>query len=270
MNMTSEITVFIPVYNGAQFIGRAIESVLGQSFHNLSLVITDNCSTDQTISVVEKYMSDARITLIQRQQNIGAVENFNRCLSAINTKYFMMLSHDDYLFSDRALQAGCQVLESHPDVPVVYSNMMFVDQNDKPIITKRFGYNGFIKNSQVARRSIISGRNYFSIPLLSRTKALNGLRYDESFPLSSDVDFAMEFGKGAEVCYIQDVLLAIRFHQHNNTARTFSSLEQEFDRLASKHKIELTNYERILMKINNFSVSLQKTLFYLYLDKFRK
>lgn len=268
--MTSEITVFIPVYNGAHYIGRAIESVLGQTFHNLSLVIADNCSTDQTINVVEKYLSDSRVSIIRRPQNIGALDNFNDCLSLSKTKYFMILSHDDYIFSDVALQTGYQVLESYPSVPVVYADMVFVDQSDRPIITKRFGYNGLVNNKQVARRSIIAGRNYYSIPLLTRTEALNGLRYRENFPLSSDVDFAIALGENGNVYFIREVLLAIRFHQQNNTARTFSTLEQEFVQMADKHKIELSRFERVQMKLNNFVVFIQKKLFFMYLDKFRK
>lgn len=268
--MLADITVYIPVYNGAQFIGRAIESVLGQTFHSLSLVIADNFSTDGTVSVVEKYMSDPRIVLIRRPENIGALRNFNDGISLIDTKYFMLLCHDDYLFSDLALQNAYQILEENPEVPVVYADMMFVDQNDKPIVRKRFGYNGLVKNMQVAKRSIITGRNYYSIPLLSRTVALGGLRYEASLPFTSDVDFAINFGKDLEIYYLQDVLLAIRFHKSNNTARTFNTLEHEFTQLATKHNIGLSGYELILKRFNNFLVAMQKRIFFLYLDIFRR
>ena len=237
----AEITVCIPVRNGARFIGRAIESVLAQTFSNLKLEIADNCSTDETISIVNSYMSDERVTLVERSQDLGMFGNFNACLESIETKYYMLLSHDDFLCNKYALEKGFNTLETHPQAPAVYCETLFVDEDDRSITRRSFGLSGLVESDAIARKSIVSGRNIYGVPLLIRGSAVQANRYDDTFPNSADIDYSIAIGKGKNVCYVQDALIAIRFHKVNNTARTFNSLEQEFLNTAEKHEIRLTN-----------------------------
>ena len=266
---TAKITVCIPVRNGAEFIERAIKSVLGQTFRDFRLEIADNCSTDETVEVVKGYLSDERIELVMRSQDLGMYGNFNACLESTKTKYYMLLSHDDFLCDKNALEIGLNILENHPEVPVVYCETLFVDEYNKQISRRTFGLSGLIESDSVARKSIVAGRNVFGVPLLIRTSAVQNNRYDSAVPNSADVDFSIAIGQGHKVYYVQEALVAIRFHKVNNTARIYSSLEQEFLIIADKHNIRLSSFDKLQLKVNNWLVCLKKMVFFLYLDKIR-
>lgn len=268
--LTKKITVFIPVRNGEQFIKRAIDSVLSQTLQDFQLVILDNCSTDETRSLVGSYLSDDRICFVERTYDVGMLGNFNDCLERATTKYYMILCHDDFLCDNKALEIGCQILEAHPDVPVVYCPTLFVDERDKAIMKRSFGISGLVENNSVAKKSIIACRNVYGVPLLIRTSALLNNRYDGSFPNTGDIEFSIAIGRNQKVYYVNNILVAIRFHKSNNTARIFSSLVPEFLRMAEKNKITLTLTEKIRMTINDRLVRIKKKIFFYYLDNHQK
>jgi glycosyltransferase involved in cell wall biosynthesis len=268
--MSSKITIYIPVYNGANYIQCAIESVLKQTYKDISFIISDNCSTDETVSIVSKYLYDERITLIRQPYNVGSLKNGNDGLDSINTEYFMMISHDDYFYNDNALETGIEILEKNKNIPAVYSNTMLVDAEGKPIVQRKFKYSGLTSGDLVAKKSIISCRNLYGIPLLIRTSSIKELRYPEGFDNSGDVDFSISISKGQQIYYVPKLLLAIRFHDDNATARNYSKIIEEFKRMAIKQNIKLSKTELVQMKINHLITVFKKGLFYFYLDNIRR
>jgi glycosyltransferase involved in cell wall biosynthesis len=92
------VTVGLPVYNGEQFLSRAIESVLAQTLTDLELVIADNASTDQTQSICQRYArEDSRVRYLRNSSNLGATANFNKLVYAARGSLFKWLASDDYL-----------------------------------------------------------------------------------------------------------------------------------------------------------------------------
>ncbi|NND71962.1 MAG: glycosyltransferase family 2 protein [Rhodothermales bacterium] len=90
------VTIGLPVYNGEAFVGRAIDSILGQSFGELELIITDNCSTDATESICRSYEStDPRVRYIRNSENIGVIANFNKVFEIATGEYFKWAASDD-------------------------------------------------------------------------------------------------------------------------------------------------------------------------------
>lgn len=272
MEMSAKITIYIPVYNGADYIQYLIDSVLSQTYQNISLVISDNCSTDDTVSKVSPYLSDKRVELIKQPFNVGMLKNFNDCLDKAKTDYFMVMSHDDFFYDDRALEIGVEILERNKNIPAVYSYMMFVDEKGRPIKENKYKYefHGLTSGDFVAKKSIISCRNLFGIPLLIRTMSSKKIRYSNDYYYSSDVDFSISLTKQNQIYYIPEPLLAIRFHRNNATARNYSKFLPEFKKLAIKHHIKLSKFDHMQMYLNNYLTVIQKYLFYFYLDKIRK
>lgn len=268
--MSEKITIYMPVYNGSNYIENAIKSILKQSYKDFIVIISDNNSKDNTVEIIKKYLYDERVKLVSRPENIGMIGNGNACLKLINTKYFMGICHDDYFYDDRALEKGVQILESMPDIPVVYCDMMFVDGNNKPLTKKNTGFRGQVSSDGLAKKSIISGRNLYSIPLLIRTSAIGSFIYSEDFYHTSDIDFSIWIGRHQEIVYLPDTLFALRFHGSNYTARKFDTLNREFLGLADKYNIKLSFFEKLAMRFNHRFNYLRRTLFYLYLDIFRK
>jgi glycosyltransferase involved in cell wall biosynthesis len=90
------VSVCIPVYNGEKYIEQCINSVLSQNLKDFELLILDNCSLDST-AVIIKNIKDERIRYIKNPNNIGSINNFNKCIELAVGKYFLLLPHDDML-----------------------------------------------------------------------------------------------------------------------------------------------------------------------------
>jgi len=103
------LTMGMPVYNEEKYIGKAIESLLAQTYKNFILIISDNASTDRTQQICEGYAhKDKRITYIRHKENKGALFNFRYVLEQTTTPYFMWCAgHDKWhpLFVEKLLPA---------------------------------------------------------------------------------------------------------------------------------------------------------------------
>lgn len=94
--MTPDLTIGMPVYNGESFIKKALNSLLEQDYINWTLIISDNCSTDNTVEIVQDFIrQDARIQLLKQPNNVGARENFITLAKCAATPYFMWAAADD-------------------------------------------------------------------------------------------------------------------------------------------------------------------------------
>ena len=99
--MTSEtprVSIGLPVFNGERYLARAIDSVLGQDFRDLELIICDNASTDRTAEICAAYArGDARVRYVRNPRNLGAGPNYDRCFHLARGEYFKWAAHDDRL-----------------------------------------------------------------------------------------------------------------------------------------------------------------------------
>lgn len=116
-----KVSVCIPVYNRPDFICDAIESVLAQSFNDFELIVTDNCSTDNTPEVIKNYAAaDDRIKYHRNKNNLGVCSNFSQGLLLAKGKYIKFLLSDDKL-APACLEVFVEVMEKHPTVSLVTS-----------------------------------------------------------------------------------------------------------------------------------------------------
>lgn len=105
----------MPVYNGGAFFEKALLSVLNQSHRDIVVVISDNCSSDVTASICDKYKAlDSRVIYFKQSENIGAERNFDFVLAQANTEYFMFAASDD-LISEDYIKDNLEFLNSHVD-----------------------------------------------------------------------------------------------------------------------------------------------------------
>lgn len=129
------ITVVIPVYNHAHFIGRTIESVLKQTFEDFDLLVVDDASCDNTASVVKQYCDqDSRIRLEVNPKNLGLTRNWNRCLDLAQGPLVQILQSDD-LIDPGYLMLVSGIFERHPGVGMVAASCRHIDADDRVILS---------------------------------------------------------------------------------------------------------------------------------------
>ncbi|HZW68470.1 MAG TPA: glycosyltransferase family 2 protein [Pseudogracilibacillus sp.] len=96
------VSVITPAYNAARFIGEAIESVLQQSYENWEMIIVDDCSTDNTVEIVQAYIEkDDRIKLYQLEQNSGSGVARNRAMDEAQGRFIAFLDSDDLWMAEK-------------------------------------------------------------------------------------------------------------------------------------------------------------------------
>jgi glycosyltransferase involved in cell wall biosynthesis len=113
------VTVCIPTRNRAGLLTSAIESVLGQSFPDYVLLVSDNASTDDTAAVVQG-VDDPRLRYIRHDADIGPTANFNACLRTAESDYVLVLCDDDVLHPE-FLETAVQALRSGDRVGFVFT-----------------------------------------------------------------------------------------------------------------------------------------------------
>jgi glycosyltransferase involved in cell wall biosynthesis len=102
-----KVSIGLPVFNGESFLQESLESLLGQTYEDFELIISDNASTDSTPDIVAKYKAlDPRIRYFRQPRNIGASENFLFVLSQARAELFMWASHDD-IWEENWLEVLC-------------------------------------------------------------------------------------------------------------------------------------------------------------------
>jgi glycosyltransferase involved in cell wall biosynthesis len=188
------ITALIPTKNRAQLLLRAINSVLGQSYSNVQVLVRDNCSTDDTGRLLRDLSSkDRRVLYNSLSLDIGGHENFRQGLREIKTKYFSILSDDDYLEKD-FYRTAIQLLEENPSASFVVFSVDVVNVEGKVIFN-----NG---------KPLKDGK---SIELLTAIDGINGF-LDNRFPYTwtgyvfkKEVADEIDLGEFSEVGYGADI-----------------------------------------------------------------
>lgn len=123
------VTIGVPAYNAERFLPVALESLLGQTYGDIEIIVVDNASTDSTGEIVRTFAQrDARIRYVRNPENIGAGRNFIRCVELTRTELFRWQSADDYsapTFVERCVD----VLDAHPEVIQAYPRAVLIDEN---------------------------------------------------------------------------------------------------------------------------------------------
>ena len=128
--MNELVSIIMPSYNTAKFIGESIESVLAQTYTNWELIIIDDCSSDNTDEVVSKF-TDERIRYLKNEMNSGAAVSRNYALREAKGKWIAFLDSDDSWFPDK-LRKQIDFMETNGYV-FSYTSYCEIDENSRSL-----------------------------------------------------------------------------------------------------------------------------------------
>jgi glycosyltransferase involved in cell wall biosynthesis len=115
----AKVTFGLPVRNGAETIGRCIESLLAQDLEDIEILIADNASTDGTQDIIRSYAArDPRIKPLLSEKDLGQIENFNRVVRMASGEYIRWIGSEDWLEPEYASRCAA-VLDANPEAIVV-------------------------------------------------------------------------------------------------------------------------------------------------------
>ncbi|SJZ32426.1 glycosyltransferase family 2 protein [Sediminibacterium ginsengisoli] len=120
------ISVIIATYNGERFIRQQLDSILGQTYPNLELIVTDDCSTDNTPGILQEYASkDSRVKVYRNEVNLGYVKNFEKGMR-LSTGQLMAPSDQDDIWLPEKLSKLYREMGAHR---IVYCNSALINSN---------------------------------------------------------------------------------------------------------------------------------------------
>lgn len=146
------ITVVMPNYNGHRFVEQAIDSVIAQTYSNFELIVVDDCSTDNSLQLIQKKASlDNRIKILALKKNAGVANARNVGIAAAKGKYIAFLDNDDLWVEDK-LERQLMLAEKGADI--VYCSYDFIDENNKVIkkpfiVPRRTNYNKMLASNVI-------------------------------------------------------------------------------------------------------------------------
>lgn len=122
-----KVSIVLPVYNGENYLGKAIESCLQQTHKNIELIIVDDASIDNTPEIIAKYaQKDSRIISLRNKQNLKLPTSLNVGFSYTKGDLLTWTSADNY-YDENAIKTLVQYLSTWPDVDFVYSAYYIID-----------------------------------------------------------------------------------------------------------------------------------------------
>lgn len=187
-----KVSVVIPTFNGAEFVGVALDSVLNQTFTDFEVVVSDDASTDGTIGVVET-ASDPRVRIVQDRSHAGPAGNWNRAVTNARGDYIKVLAQDDLLYPEN-LQVGVDALDADDEISFVAVRRDIIGADGTVLMRNRglSGLCGRIEPISGYRRTVTTGANQFgegAAVLFRRAAADQAGGFDDSIPYAIDVDY---------------------------------------------------------------------------------
>jgi glycosyltransferase involved in cell wall biosynthesis len=211
------VSVCIPTCNRADYLRQAIESVLGQSFSDYELIVSDNASNDSTGTVIKSF-DDDRIVYIRKEIHVGLVENWNSCLAAAKGEYINIF-HDDDIMMPENLALKVAVLDKHQEVGIVHSNFNIIDENGqlKKIAAHFFVSNDFIECGRIFLKKSLLGFNPINPPsAVIRKECYQKLGgFSNRVYFTTDWEYWMRISMFYDVGFLSQPLIRYRMYHQN-------------------------------------------------------
>ena len=229
------VSICVPVYNGAQFIGETLQSILGQTYRNFEVVVTDNCSSDDTVQIVRSFV-DPRIRLIINEANLGAIGNFNRAIAATRGKRVKIVCADD-LIGPTCLAEQVAALDANPAAVLVCCRRGIIDHRGRRWMSRRFpGLPCRLPGPDAIARAISSGTNPFGEPvavLMDRDALMRVGGFDDQWKYCVDLDLWCRLLLQGDAVIQDDELCSFRVSPGSWSAGLVAAQADEFERFVN-------------------------------------
>jgi glycosyltransferase involved in cell wall biosynthesis len=236
--MADLVSVLLPVYNGAKYLASAIDSILEQSHNDLELIVVDDCSTDQSASIIEAYATrDKRLRFERNTANLGLFNNYNRCLELSRGDYIKPFAQDDILLPDY-LKRTVAALKENPQVTLVTTGKNLLD--DQGLVSRSvvlFPGQGVQPGKLLITWSLITFCNFLGEPVVGLFRAVDkGSGYDPRYFHFGDLELWLRLLQKGNLYFIPDILCAFRSHGGAATRRNHHSLIDLLDVIRLGHQ----------------------------------
>lgn len=229
--MPTLVSVIVPVYNSEKYLVEAVNSITGQTYNDLEIIIIDDKSTDNSLAMANKLAAtDSRIKVVANEKNLGIGGNRALGIQLARGEYICWQDADDISLSDRVMLQSAY-LDSHPEVGVVGGFITFFDE-------KGDGVTRTYKEHDAELRKTIFRYNPIAQPAAMFRKTVYDTvgGYDESYKVSEDLEMLFRAGESYEFANVQQVVLRYRQSDSSLTASKMYEMERVALMIRRKYK----------------------------------
>ena len=182
-----QFSVIIPLYNKAPYVGKTVESVLGQTFNDYELIIIDNGSNDGSSEIVSGF-TDSRIHIVRLEENVGVSNARNKGVSIATAPYVTFLDADDW-WEPTFLEEMAGLIERHPEAGI-YGTGYWIVKNGKKRLASIGVEKGFVEGEinycRVYAKTLC-------MPLTSITVAMTRKVFNDAGGFASNITLGEDF-----------------------------------------------------------------------------
>lgn len=224
--MAPRVSILLPVYNGSRYLPEAIESVLAQTTPDFELLIGDDCSDDDSWSIISRYAKqDSRINAWVNSKNKGLFGNYNRCLESAGGKYIKPFAQDDKL-APTMLERMLAHFENNPDVTLISTAKQWINGSGQVTKTlKPFPSTRKISGREVVLYNLLRLTNWVGEPstVMYRAERI-GAGFDTTLFHYGDIEYWFRILMDSNYFYLDEVLCSFRRHEESSTSKNLSQL----------------------------------------------
>lgn len=200
------VSVVVPTYNAANYVGEAVASILAQSFTDFELLLVDDGSTDDTAAVLQPFAADPRVRMLRNERNMGLIATLHRAYAECKAPLIARMDSDDICEPTRFSQQ-VEFLGAHPDVAIVGGAIRFFG-NVAPNVFR------FPQTHEAIRPAMLFYCPLAHPALMFRRELIDSglVRYDDAFRHAEDYHLWSRLLLKVRSANLADVVLNYRLH----------------------------------------------------------
>lgn len=261
--MQEKVDVLIATYNGEKYVKEQIDSVLNQTYKNIHIIISDDCSKDSTREVLKEYENNDKITIYYQENNLGYVRNFEFLLRKVESNLYMLCDQDDF-WKEEKIEKAVEKLEKE-NLDLVFGDLEVVD---KDLNTIYDSFNKYMKLDRKINKCINSYKLEYLYNCVTGCTILSKKSFlDKILPLPVNSKHMLHdywigvivslYGK---IGYIEDKY--IKYRQHGNNQVGTDKISHGFNKLSKVRDlfidVKLGIFEAYVLNENKFPENLKE------------
>ena len=213
--MNPLVSVIIPAFNHAQYISRAIESVLDQDYDNFELIVVDDGSTDQTREILRQLPSNPRMVILINDVNRGQSAVVNQALRIAEGQFICVLPSDDWYLPNKLSIQVARFAELGDDVGVVYGKgYRYYEDTFEMLSVNLPMYSGWVLEKFVREPNFV-----YPVTPMFRRGCFEYARPDESYRAEGEAIY-VKFATKYKFDYVDEFVGVMRDHSYNTGKMT--------------------------------------------------
>ncbi|MDF1584653.1 MAG: glycosyltransferase [Methyloprofundus sp.] len=233
------VSICIPTFNGEKFIDEAMQSAIAQTYRPLEIIVSDDASSDETLSIIKSFISKTEIPIkIFHHKPTGIGANWNNCVKKSNGDYIKFLFQDDLLTPD-CIKAMIELAIKDKEIGLIFSKRGFIfegNDNDQKKWINQFKdlHSSWKKIENIQHgRKLLKDKNFLSTPrnkigeptvvLLKKSVFEKAGYFSTELTQSLDYEFWYRVFKYFKVGFIDRELATFRLHDQQATAKNKKS-----------------------------------------------